>query len=53
MRIESHEKMESVILYFSDCCCEPMNGEQVDYEICPCCGEHCEPVFEEWTLEKN
>lgn len=53
MRIESHENLESVVLYFSDCCCEPMDNQQVEHEVCPCCGEHCEPVMEEWTVEKN
>jgi len=53
MRVESHENLESVVLWFSGCCLEPMSGEQLDHEICPCCGEWNEPVFEEWTVEKN
>ena len=53
MRVESHEYLESVILYFSDCCCEEMSGEQVDFGVCPCCGELCEASFEEWTVEKT
>jgi hypothetical protein len=53
MRVECHENLESVVLWFSGCCFEPMSGEQLDHEICPCCGEWNEPVFEEWTVEKN
>jgi len=53
MRVECHENLESVVLWFSGCCLEPMSGEQLDHEICPCCGEWTEPVFEEWTVEKN
>jgi hypothetical protein len=37
------------ILAFSDCCCEQMVGEQLDHEICPCCGEHCEVMYEDWS----
>lgn len=53
MRVESHENLICEIIYFSDCCGGQMNTEQVDYGICPCCGEHCEVVKEEWILEKN
>ena len=52
MRIESHENLYTEILSHSDCCGEQMTGEQVDYGICPCCGEHCEAIFQEWILEK-
>ena len=37
------------ILAFSECCLEQMVGEQLDHEICPCCGEHCEVVYEDWS----
>jgi hypothetical protein len=53
MRVESHENLYTETLSYSDCCGEYMSGEQVDYGICPFCGEHCDPVFEEWILEKN
>jgi hypothetical protein len=52
MRIESHENLYTEILSHSDCCGEQMTGEQVDYGICPCCGEHCSVVEQEWILEK-
>jgi hypothetical protein len=26
-----------------------MTGEQLDHEVCPCCGEHCEVVYEDWS----
>ena len=31
----------------SDCCNEPMSGSQIDHEICPRCGEHCEVISDE------
>lgn len=31
----------------SDCCNEPMSGTQIDYEICPRCGEHCVVISDE------
>ena len=37
------------ILAFSECCMEQMDGEQLDHEICPCCGEHCEVTYEDWS----
>jgi len=37
------------ILAFSECCMEQMVGEQLDHEICPCCGEHCEVTYEDWS----
>ena len=41
------------ILAFSECCCEQMSGEQLDHEVCPCCGEHCEVVYEDWSCWKK
>ena len=41
------------ILAFSECCCEQMTGEQLDHEVCPCCGEHCEVVYEDWSCWKT
>jgi Ser-tRNA(Ala) deacylase AlaX len=26
-----------------------MVGEQLDHEICPCCGEHCQVTYEDWS----
>ena len=37
------------ILAFSECCMEQMDGEQLDHEICPCCGEHCQVTYEDWS----
>jgi len=36
-------------LAFSECCGEQMSGEQLDHEVCPCCGEHCEVTYEDWS----
>ena len=38
------------ILAYSECCGEQMTGEQVDYGICPCCGEHCEVTYDAWSF---
>ena len=38
--------METVI-FSSDCCGCEMTFAQVDFGICPKCGEHCEVVSEE------
>lgn len=32
---------------FSDCCGVEMDPIQVEYDICPRCGEHCEAVSDE------
>ena len=53
MRVESHENLICEIIHFSDCCEAEMVGSQIDHELCPSCGEHCEVVKEEWILEKN
>lgn len=41
--------MENVIsvIFTSDCCGANMTFAQADYEICPCCLEHCEVIGEE------
>jgi rRNA maturation endonuclease Nob1 len=41
--------MENIVtVYFtSDCCGCNMTFAQVDYGICPSCGEHCEVIGEE------
>jgi hypothetical protein len=33
--------------YVSDCCGVEMTGIQMDYGICPDCGEHCEIVTDD------
>jgi hypothetical protein len=33
--------------YVSDCCGVEMTGIQMDYGICPDCGEHCELVADD------
>ena len=40
------EKEMSMMLQ-SECCGEPLSGSQIDHEICPRCGEHCEVVSDE------
>lgn len=38
-------------MMFSDCCGCEMNGIQMDYGLCPDCGEHCEVVIEDDDME--
>lgn len=46
--------MDTVQVYFvSDCCNEDMSFAQTDYGICPCCGEHCEVLSEEVSLDNG
>ena len=38
------------ILYISDCCGAYLADDHVEYGICPDCHEHCEVIWEEYTV---
>ena len=45
------EEMFSVeTMWFSDCCSEHMDSLQIDHEVCPRCGEHCEVIREDFPV---
>jgi hypothetical protein len=43
------DKMEKMIFYVSDCCGVESNQ---DYQVCSCCGEHCEIVTDD-SLDRD
>jgi hypothetical protein len=48
--IQCEETFQMITFWFSDCCMETMDSVQVDHEVCPCCGEHCEVITEEFPI---
>lgn len=46
--IQCEETFTTSVLYISECCGEYLDSEQAQYEVCPCCKEHCEVLFEEY-----
>ena len=48
--VQCEETFQMITFWFSDCCMETMDSVQVDHEVCPCCGEHCEVITEEFPI---
>lgn len=50
--METKEKGRKMIeiLYISDCCGAYLADDHVEYGICPDCHEHCEVIWEEYTI---
>lgn len=46
MRIESHEKVEMVVVHTSGCCGAYLTDMEAEYEVCCECRDHCEVVSE-------
>ena len=51
--VQCEETFSIATLYISDCCGEYLTMEQAEYEICPCCHEHCEVLTEEYYQNRG
>jgi len=51
-RTESHENLHLETIPVSGCCGSYLDPVQVDHEVCPDCGEHCEIENQEWILPR-
>ena len=44
--IQVEELFGEVQVATSGCCNQFLDDTQIEYEVCPCCGDHCEVILD-------
>jgi len=49
--IQVEEFFGEVQVATSGCCNQFLDDTHVEYEVCPCCGDHCEVILDHMPVQ--